>query len=58
VTTLAVQINGWSLYAHPLFLDQLDALIGQVEAARRKGPAAYKKQARDEVARGSVESRV
>ena len=28
-------VNGWSIYAHPLFLDQLDALITQVEALRR-----------------------
>lgn len=27
-------VNGWSIYAHPLFLDQLDALI--VEVAQRK----------------------
>lgn len=26
-----VQINGWRVYAHPLFLDQLEALISEVE---------------------------
>lgn len=34
-------INGWSLYAHPLFLDQLGALITEVEALRRKDPQGY-----------------
>ena len=40
----AVEINGWSIYAHPLFLDQLDALIGQVEKAKKKDTAGYKKK--------------
>ena len=34
-------INGWSIFAHPLFLDQLDILIKQVEALREKDPAGY-----------------
>lgn len=29
-------INGWSIFAHPLFLEQLAALIRQVEALKRK----------------------
>ena len=44
MTKTAVEINGWSVYAHPLFLDQLEALIRQVEKAKRKDPAAYKKK--------------
>jgi toxin YhaV len=40
----AVEINGWSVYAHPLFLDQLEALIAAVERARSKDPKAYKKK--------------
>ena len=40
----AVEVNGWSIYAHPLFLNQLDALIGQVEKAKKKDPAGYKKK--------------
>ena len=39
-----VEVNGWSIYAYPLFLDQLDAMIGQVEKAKRKDPAGYKKK--------------
>ena len=34
-------INGWTIYAHPLFLDQLDALIVEVEALRAKDPQGY-----------------
>lgn len=40
----AVEVNGWSIYAHPLFLDQLDVLIEQVEKAKRKDPTGYKKK--------------
>ena len=39
-----VEVNGWSIYSHPQFLDQLDALIGQVEKAKKKDPAGYKKK--------------
>ena len=27
-------VNGWSIYAHPLFLDQLEGLIEEVEARK------------------------
>jgi toxin YhaV len=37
-------INGWTVYAHPLFLDQLEAIIGSVENARKKDPKGYKKK--------------
>lgn len=37
-----LQINGWRIYAHPLFLDQLNALINEVETLRRKDPQAYR----------------
>lgn len=35
-------VNGWTLFAHPLFLDQLDALVRKVESLRRKDPATYR----------------
>jgi toxin YhaV len=44
VNVATVEINGWSVYAHPLFLDQLEALIGQVENAKKKDPGGYKKR--------------
>lgn len=34
-------VNGWTLFAHPLFLDQLEALIAQVEKLRAKHPKDY-----------------
>lgn len=34
-------INGWTLFAHPLFLDQLEALISQVEKLRARDPKGY-----------------
>ena len=40
----ALEINGWSIYAHPLFLDQLETLIAAVEKARTKDPKGYKKK--------------
>lgn len=39
-----LQVNGWSLFAHALFLDQLEELIAQVERHRAKDPAGYKQK--------------
>jgi toxin YhaV len=39
-----LEINGWTIYAHPLFLDQLEAMVGAVENARKKDPQGYKKK--------------
>ena len=38
------EINGWTIFAHPLFLDQLEAMIGTVEKARKKDPRGYKRK--------------
>ena len=40
----ALVVNGWTLFAHPIFLDQLDALTADVDALRRKDPAGYVKK--------------
>lgn len=37
-------VHGWTLFAHPLFLTQLEALSQQVEALRQKDPAGYGKK--------------
>ena len=37
-------INGWSLFAHPLFLDQLDGLIEEVETRRARDPNTWQKK--------------
>ncbi len=37
-------INGWTVFAHPLFLVQLEALIQQVEALKQKDPKGFTKK--------------
>lgn len=34
-------INGWTLLAHPLFLDQLETLVAQVEQLKARDPVGY-----------------
>ncbi len=36
-----VVIHGWTVFAHPLFLAQLEALTLQVESNKKKDPVAY-----------------
>lgn len=38
-------INGWTIFAHPLFLDQLEKLMSTVEALKAKKPHEYQKNA-------------
>jgi len=37
-------IHGWTVFLHPLFLTQLEALSRQVEALREKDPSGYIKK--------------
>jgi toxin YhaV len=37
-------INGWNIFAHPLFLNQLEDILTQVENLRQKYPQDYKKK--------------
>jgi toxin YhaV len=37
-------IHGWTIFAHPLFLAQIDVLAHQVEALKQKDPAGYIKK--------------
>jgi toxin YhaV len=39
-----MEVNGWTLYLHPLFQQQLEKLTAQVEALQAKDPAQYKEQ--------------
>ncbi|MCG9890640.1 MAG: type II toxin-antitoxin system YhaV family toxin [Thermosynechococcaceae cyanobacterium MS004] len=39
-----VVINGWKIFAHPLFLKQFEELMMQVEQLRQKSPSDYKKK--------------
>jgi toxin YhaV len=44
-------IHGWTVFAHPLFLAQIEALTQQVEAFKQKDPVGYvKKNASNRVA--------
>jgi len=36
--------NGWSIYAHPVFLDQLEGLIEAVEDRKARDPKAWQKK--------------
>lgn len=38
-------INGWTVYAHPLLLDQLEKLTTAVGALKRKDPQGYRDHA-------------
>lgn len=40
----AFVIHGWTVFAHPLFLAQLEALARQVEALKKKDPVGYLKK--------------
>lgn len=37
-------VNGWSLFAHPLFLDQVEALIARVEGIKAKDPKTWRRK--------------
>ena len=37
-------VNGWSIYAHPLFLDQLEGLTLAVEARKSRDPKTWRKK--------------
>lgn len=37
-------IHGWTVFAHPLFIAQLEALVDQVEVLRARDPDGYAKK--------------
>ena len=37
-------INGWKIYAHPLFIDQFEELLHEVEQLRAADPAGYREK--------------
>ncbi len=43
-STEPIVINGWTIFAHPLFLEQLEDLIAKVEELRQKYPKDYIKK--------------
>lgn len=44
LTPSGLLVNGWTLFAHPLFLDQLEFLTRQVEAFRQKDAVNFVKK--------------
>ena len=44
LTPAGLVVNGWTLFAHPLFLDQLEFLTRQVEAFRQKNAVNFVKK--------------
>ena len=36
--------NGWSIYLHPAFLNQLEELIGKVEICKKRNPNDWRKK--------------
>lgn len=42
--SLGFQAHGWTVFAHPIFLAQVEALVLQVEALKRKDPDQYWKK--------------
>jgi toxin YhaV len=40
-----LEVNGWQLFAHPLFLDQIEKLASAAEKAREKDPRGWRKSA-------------
>lgn len=37
-------IQGWTIFAHPLFLKQLEKLVSQVESLKKRDPVGYAKK--------------
>jgi len=40
----AVVVNGWSIHAHPLFLEQFEELVGEVEQLRAQDSEGYREK--------------
>lgn len=41
---VALVVNGWTVFAHPLFLTQLEAITRQVEGLKQKDPLGFTKK--------------
>ena len=39
-----IVVNGWSIYAHPLFVDQFETLLKEVEGLRAIDPTGYREK--------------
>ena len=39
-----VVVNGWNIYAHPVFLEQFEALVREVERLQADDPSGYREK--------------
>jgi toxin YhaV len=39
-----VEVNGWKIYAHPVFIEQFEALVLEVERLRAADPDGYREK--------------
>lgn len=39
-----VEVNGWKIFAHPVFIEQLEALVGEVEQLSNADPDGYREK--------------
>ncbi|GGI90703.1 hypothetical protein GCM10007966_19250 [Legionella impletisoli] len=37
-----ITVNGWTIFVHPMFMDEYEGLINQVEKLKKKDPVNYK----------------
>ena len=37
----ALVANGWTVYAHPAFLDQFEALVSEVDSLKERNPDTW-----------------
>lgn len=44
MTARPLQAHGWTILAHPLFLDQIEELVREVETLRSKDPDGYRRR--------------
>ena len=43
-TIEGLSVHGWTIFAHPLFLSQLEQLVSQVERLKKREPVGYLKK--------------
>ena len=39
-----IEVNGWKMFAHPLFIDQVENLVNEVEQLRAADPKGYREK--------------
>jgi toxin YhaV len=39
-----IEVNGWKIFAHPLFIDQIENLVNDVEQLRAADPKGYREK--------------